>query len=168
MSCVVILCHYTSLHPWVDIREPNLLSIGCHRSFIGREWGSMVGNLYEDAENVNVTNTTDLPRRVLCNPYLCRMQNFLISLWILLHDFRSQMEKRSYLWSSTNCRNMGMSLNHSYITASVAETFIEHIYRIHGLPSSVVCDHRHPIFLSSLCGELFRQQRVSLCLVVIL
>jgi hypothetical protein len=46
-------------------------------------------------------------------------------------------------------------LKHPYTAAQVAQTFFEVIFRLHGIPSSIVCD-RDPVFTGIFWRELFR------------
>lgn len=54
-----------------------------------------------------------------------------------------------------------MALSHPYTAASVAQAFLDTVYRLHGLPQSIVSD-RDTIFLSDFWRELFTLQGVSL------
>lgn len=56
-----------------------------------------------------------------------------------------------------------MSVSHPYGAATVAQIFIDQVYRLHGLPSSIVSD-RDAVFVSNLWQELFKQLGVTLCL----
>jgi len=47
------------------------------------------------------------------------------------------------------------TLKHPYTAAQVAKTFFEVIFRLHGIPSSIVCD-RDPVFTGIFWKELFR------------
>ncbi|KAA8549803.1 hypothetical protein F0562_001487 [Nyssa sinensis] len=42
-----------------------------------------------------------------------------------------------------------------YNTAGIAQTYFEHIFKLHGMPRNIVCD-RDPIFTSGFWSELFR------------
>ncbi|KAJ3701854.1 hypothetical protein LUZ61_005559 [Rhynchospora tenuis] len=52
-------------------------------------------------------------------------------------------------------------LSHPYTAASVAQVFLDHIYRLHGLPMSIVSD-RDPIFTSKFWKELLSKLGVQL------
>jgi hypothetical protein len=52
-------------------------------------------------------------------------------------------------------------LSHPYTAASVADTFMNNIYKLHGLPASIVND-RDLVFLSRLWKDLFAYQGVQL------
>lgn len=51
-----------------------------------------------------------------------------------------------------------MVISHPYLAATVAQVFIENIYRLHGLPSN-----RDPVFVGEFWKELFKQLGVSIC-----
>jgi hypothetical protein len=46
-------------------------------------------------------------------------------------------------------------LYHPYTPSSVAQTFMTHVYRLHGLPASIVSD-RDPVFTSTFWQQLFK------------
>ncbi|KAA8517478.1 hypothetical protein F0562_017771 [Nyssa sinensis] len=46
-------------------------------------------------------------------------------------------------------------ISHPYTAAGVAQTYFEHIFKLHGMPRKIVCD-RDPIFTSGFWSELFR------------
>ena len=52
-------------------------------------------------------------------------------------------------------------LSHPYSAAKVATLFIQHVFKLHGMPVSIVSD-RDPIFTSTFWGELFKKQGVEL------
>jgi hypothetical protein len=53
-----------------------------------------------------------------------------------------------------------MALKHPYSAISVAQEFFGHIFKLHGMPTSIVCD-RDPTFTSNFWKELFRLQGTS-------
>ena len=53
-------------------------------------------------------------------------------------------------------------LCHPFTAASVAKSFFQNVYRLHGLPSSIISD-RDRIFTSHFWSELFKLADVSLC-----
>lgn len=53
-------------------------------------------------------------------------------------------------------------LSHPFTVAVVAKSFMTHIYKLHGLPHSIVSDRDH-IFTSHFWKELFRLADVKLC-----
>ncbi|KAJ6959486.1 hypothetical protein NC653_037738 [Populus alba x Populus x berolinensis] len=54
-----------------------------------------------------------------------------------------------------------MALSHPYTAMTVAKVFMEQVYKLHGMPATIVSD-RDSIFLSQFWKELFKQQGVSL------
>jgi len=54
-----------------------------------------------------------------------------------------------------------IALSHPYTTTTVAYAFMNNIYKLHGLPASIVSD-RDPVFLSRFWKDLFTYQRVQL------
>lgn len=54
-----------------------------------------------------------------------------------------------------------ISLSHPFTAHKVAQLFIDHIYKLHGLPTAIVSD-RDRIFTSDLWQELFKALHVSL------
>lgn len=54
-----------------------------------------------------------------------------------------------------------MSLAHPYTALDVAQVFLDNIFKLHGLPSTITSD-RDPIFLSTVWSELFKLQGVAL------
>lgn len=52
-----------------------------------------------------------------------------------------------------------ISLSHPYTTTKVASLFMQHIFKLHGMPTFIVSD-RDLIFTSKLWKELFRLQGV--------
>jgi hypothetical protein len=54
-----------------------------------------------------------------------------------------------------------LALSHPYTTAKVAQVFLAHVLKLHGMPNTIVSD-RDPVFNSSFWRELFRLQGTSL------
>jgi hypothetical protein len=48
-----------------------------------------------------------------------------------------------------------MPLSHPYTATTVAQVFVDHIFKLHGLPKSIVSD-RDPLFTSLFWKELFK------------
>ncbi|KAM1884963.1 hypothetical protein ACFX14_037698 [Malus domestica] len=48
-------------------------------------------------------------------------------------------------------------LSHPYTATEVAQLFVDHIFKLHGMPSSIVSD-RDPMFISAFWKELFKLQ----------
>jgi len=53
-------------------------------------------------------------------------------------------------------------LCHPFTAVTVAKSFFQQVYRLHGLPSSIISD-RDRIFTSHFWSELFKLADVSLC-----
>nr|GEU85209.1 retrotransposon-related protein [Tanacetum cinerariifolium] len=54
-----------------------------------------------------------------------------------------------------------MALSHPYTASSVAQVFLDTVYKLHGLPSSIVSD-RDTVFLSNFWRSLFKLLKVEL------
>jgi hypothetical protein len=54
-------------------------------------------------------------------------------------------------------------MKHPYTAATVAQAFVSHIVRLHGIPASIVSD-RDRVFISSFWRTLFRLQGTKLCM----
>ncbi|MCH81746.1 Ty-3/gypsy retroelement polyprotein [Trifolium medium] len=54
-----------------------------------------------------------------------------------------------------------MALSHPYTAEDVAKIFLDHVFKLHGLPDSITSD-RDPIFLSKFWNEFFKLQGVYL------
>ena len=54
-----------------------------------------------------------------------------------------------------------IALSHPYSAASVAQAFLDNVYKLHGFPRSIVSD-RDAVFLSEFWQELFKLQGCSL------
>lgn len=54
-----------------------------------------------------------------------------------------------------------MPLKHPYSALDVAQLFMDGIFRLHGMPKTIVSD-RDPVFVSKFWKELFKLQKVSL------
>jgi transposase InsO family protein len=54
-------------------------------------------------------------------------------------------------------------LSHPYTASKVAALFLQHVFKLHGLPSSIVSD-RDTVFTSLFWEELFRRQGVDLAM----
>lgn len=53
-------------------------------------------------------------------------------------------------------------LSHPYTAAMVARLFLDHIFKLHGMPTSIVSD-RDPTFTSAFSVEFFKLQGTNLC-----
>lgn len=56
-----------------------------------------------------------------------------------------------------------LALPHPHTASIVAQVFLDNIFKLHGMPESIVSD-RDPIFTSTFWKELFRLQGTTLCL----
>lgn len=54
-------------------------------------------------------------------------------------------------------------LSHPYTTTEVTQAFLDNIFKLHGMPTTIVSD-RDPIFTSAFWKALFTLQRTGLCL----
>ncbi|GMJ07956.1 hypothetical protein HRI_004464800 [Hibiscus trionum] len=54
-----------------------------------------------------------------------------------------------------------LALSHPFTALSVAQTFLDNIYKLHGLPMNIICD-RDKVFMSTFWKELFGKMGVSL------
>lgn len=54
-----------------------------------------------------------------------------------------------------------MALTHPYTAKIVAQTFIQHLFKLHGRPSTIISD-KDPVFTSSFWKELFCMQATQL------
>lgn len=55
-----------------------------------------------------------------------------------------------------------LPLAHPYSAASVAEVFIHGVFKLHGLPKTIISD-RDPLFLSMFWTTFFKTQGTELC-----
>ncbi|GJR22850.1 retrotransposon-related protein [Tanacetum coccineum] len=53
-------------------------------------------------------------------------------------------------------------LSHPYIASHVAQAFLDNVYKLHGLPATIVSD-RDKVFLSLFWQSLFKMLKVQLC-----
>lgn len=51
-------------------------------------------------------------------------------------------------------------MSHPYTASSVAQLFIENIFKLHGIPNSIVSD-RDPVFIGAFWRELFKLHNLS-------
>jgi hypothetical protein len=56
-----------------------------------------------------------------------------------------------------------LPISHSYTAASVAQLFLDHIFKLHSMPLSII-SHRDRIFMSAFWKELFRLKGTKICL----
>jgi len=54
-----------------------------------------------------------------------------------------------------------MALTHPYSAITVGKVFMENVYKLHGMPTTIMSD-RDSIFLSQFWKELFKKQGVNL------
>lgn len=102
-------------------------------------------------------------QQAYCNLYRCLSMFGLIFRWIswkVSHPRRARM----LLWSSLIASRSTLTLWHSqpYKAPSVARLFFGNIFKLHGLPESIVCD-TDVTFTSMFWKELFRLSGTQLC-----
>lgn len=56
-----------------------------------------------------------------------------------------------------------LAMSHTYFANSVAQLFVENVFKLHGVPASIVCD-RDPVFMSTFWKEFFKLQGSKLCM----
>jgi hypothetical protein len=56
-----------------------------------------------------------------------------------------------------------IALAHPYTAAKVASLFLRHVFKLHGMPTSIVND-KDTAFISLFWEELFKMQGVDLCM----
>ncbi|WMV14796.1 hypothetical protein MTR67_008181 [Solanum verrucosum] len=54
-----------------------------------------------------------------------------------------------------------LAISHPYTAASVAQLFLDQVYKLHGMPENIISD-RDPIFMSKVWQDLFSMQGVTL------
>lgn len=55
-----------------------------------------------------------------------------------------------------------LPFSHPYTATFMAQLFVENIFKLHGMPTSIVCD-RDPVFMSKFWKAFFASQGSSLC-----
>nr|KYP32653.1 Transposon Ty3-I Gag-Pol polyprotein [Cajanus cajan] len=53
-----------------------------------------------------------------------------------------------------------MALSHPYTAREVAQSFMDHVFKLHGFPNSITSD-RDPVFVSSFWQEFMAYQGVQ-------
>ncbi|GJR28688.1 ty3-gypsy retrotransposon protein [Tanacetum coccineum] len=56
-----------------------------------------------------------------------------------------------------------LTLSHSFTAAQVSQAFLDSVYKLHGLPSTIMSD-RDKVFLSLFWKSLFKMLKVQLCM----
>nr|KYP74092.1 Transposon Ty3-I Gag-Pol polyprotein [Cajanus cajan] len=52
-----------------------------------------------------------------------------------------------------------MAFSYPYTASEVAQTFMDHVFKLHGFPSSITCD-RDPVFVSRFWQEFMAFQGI--------
>jgi len=68
-----------------------------------------------------------------------------------LYGFYYRLSKYAHFWA----------LQHPFTTSMVAQIFMDHVFKLHGMPHSIVFDH-DPTFTSIFWQELFKLQGTQL------
>ena len=98
------------------------------------------------------------------NRSLCRIQLGKSYLWISLRVFPCPAHSICILVVVDLLTKYGhfIPLRHPFTASSVAKSFFHTVYRLHGLPGSIITD-RDRIFISHFWSELFKLADVKLC-----
>jgi hypothetical protein len=89
------------------------------------------------------------------------------SLWISLWDYLNQeISDKSVIMVVVDRLSKYAqlcALQHPFIASIVVQLFMDHVFKLHGMPHSIVSD-QDPIFTNNFWQELFRVQGTQLCL----
>jgi hypothetical protein len=122
----------------------------------------MCNNLFTHVKLVSKLRLIDLVTLVHFNLFLFHLRHGRQLLWISLKDFLSLPLLVAFWWWSTNSLYAHfLPLAHPYTTQSVTLVFFNSVYKLHGLPSSIVSD-RDPVFTSSFWENLFKLSGTTL------
>jgi hypothetical protein len=121
-------------------------------------------NMLHLVSPVSRLSLTKQKAQVCCSPYL-----FLRMLGRLSIDFVEGLPQSGF----ANCILVIVDtftkyahfvpLRHPFTAASVAKGFMDHVYKLHGMPTAMVSD-RDRVFTSQLWRELFALAQVQLCM----
>ena len=106
-----------------------------------------------------------LAEMVFYNPQLFLIHHGPLLVWILLRVYQNLKNMMLCLQWQTDLLSLFISshLSHPYTAANVATLFMQHIFKLHEMPTSIVSD-KDPIFTSKFQVELFRLQGVQLAM----
>ncbi|TQD73411.1 hypothetical protein C1H46_041056 [Malus baccata] len=101
---------------------------------------------------------------VICSLYLFLLRFGFIYQWISLLDFLHTRAKLlfGWLWIDYPKYAHFLALSHPFTASMIAQLFVDNIFKLHGMPNSIVND-RDPIFLSKFWKEFFALQGSTLC-----
>lgn len=125
--------------------------------FIGREWKLQFMISCKVVWYVNNISGKIFTKLVFCSHYQFQKIFGQIFQWTLSKVCLRSGENLCYLWWWIAYQSIAhfLPLAHLYTTISVAKVFSSHIFRLHGLPKSIVSD-QDVVFTSIFWKELFR------------
>ena len=101
---------------------------------------------YDPATSPNLLQPLPIPEKIWTDISMDFLEGLLTSkgmnvIWVVV----DRLSKYAHF----------IGLAHPYIAASIAQLFLDNIYKLHGLPTSIVSNH-DKIFISKFWQELFK------------